>query len=96
MQDVGRLHVAVAVLSDVQAQRIFAFAGRFNWDYILDAMRKFRPTKAFPENFSGGEDTNEIEPRHKAERLLRALGEPGWVSLDLSVQQVVVALETQN
>ncbi|MBE3048055.1 hypothetical protein IMZ48_37210 [Candidatus Bathyarchaeota archaeon] len=83
--DVGRLHVAAALLPHVQDQRIFAFAGRYSWDSILEIMRGLDPARDLPADFSGGEDPNEIEPRHKAEALLREMGRPGWTSLAESV-----------
>ncbi|KAI1393514.1 uncharacterized protein F4822DRAFT_439593 [Hypoxylon trugodes] len=89
VQDTARLHIAAAIFDNVRSQRIFAFAGRFNWDAILDILRKLEPNKVFPENFSGGEDTNEIQPRPKAEQLLRRLGRPGWTSLEESVRDLV-------
>ncbi|KAF7556593.1 hypothetical protein G7Z17_g1294 [Cylindrodendrum hubeiense] len=85
VQDTGRLHVAGAILPHVENQRIFGFAGRFSWDEVLDILRKSEPSKTFPDNFSGGEDPHEIEPRAKAEQLLRDLGRPGWTSLEASV-----------
>jgi hypothetical protein len=85
VEDCGRLHVAAAIFDHVKDQRIFGFAGRFNWDDILDIFRKTAPNKKFPDNFSGGTDPNEIKPRDKAEQLLRDLGRPGWTSLEESV-----------
>lgn len=85
VQDTGRLHVAAAVFDNVKDRRIFAFAGRFNWDQVLDILRKAAPNKELPDNFSAGSDPNEIKPRDAAEQLLRDLGRPGWVSLEESV-----------
>lgn len=85
VEDTGRLHVAAAIFEHVKDQRIFGFAGRFSWDAILDILRKTAPKRKFPDNFSGGSDPNEIQPRDKAEQLLRDLGRPGWVSLEESV-----------
>ncbi|PNP77063.1 hypothetical protein FNYG_09676 [Fusarium nygamai] len=85
VDDTGRLHVAAAVFDHVKEQRIFGFAGRFSWDAVLDILRKNFPNRTFPENFSGGEDPNEIEPRDKAEQLLKDLGRPGWTSLEESI-----------
>ncbi|KAF9783591.1 hypothetical protein IL306_009114 [Fusarium sp. DS 682] len=82
VDDTGRLHVAAAIFDHVKEQRIFGFAGKFSWDSMLDVLRKHFPNKTFPENFSGGEDPNEIEPRDKAEQLLKDLGRPGWTSLE--------------
>ncbi|KAI0460037.1 hypothetical protein F5B21DRAFT_455030 [Xylaria acuta] len=89
VQDIGRLHVAAAIIKSVRSQRIFGFAYRYNWDSILEILRGLEPAKAFPENFSGGEDPNEIEPRHEAEQLLRELGRPGWTSLYESIRNMV-------
>ncbi|KAL1853933.1 hypothetical protein Daus18300_011675 [Diaporthe australafricana] len=85
VQDTGRLHVAAAIFDDVKDQRIFGFAGRFNWDQVLDILRKTAPNKKFPDNFSGASDPNEIKPVDKAEQLLRDLGRPGWTSLEETV-----------
>ncbi|KAF7548842.1 hypothetical protein G7Z17_g6787 [Cylindrodendrum hubeiense] len=87
--DTGRLHVAAAIHPDVKDERIFAFAGRFSWDAILEILRKNFPNKEFIDNFSGGEDLNEILPRSRAEQLLRDLGRPGWVSLEETVLENV-------
>lgn len=73
----------------MRGQRIFAFAERYNWDSILDIFRKLEPNGTFLENFSGGEDPNEIQPREKAEQLLRDLGRPGWTHLEESVGNLV-------
>jgi hypothetical protein len=85
VQDTGRLHVAAAVFDHIKDRRIFGFAGRFNWDEILDILRKAAPNKEFPANFSSGSDANEIKPRAEAEQLLRDLGRPVWVSLEETV-----------
>lgn len=85
VQDTGRLHVAAAVLDHVKDKRIFGFAGRFNWDEVLDIFREAAPGRKVPDNFSSGADPNEIGPRDEAEQLLRDLGRPGWVSLKESI-----------
>ncbi|KAM0354946.1 hypothetical protein ACHAPU_000787 [Fusarium lateritium] len=85
VDDAGRLHVAGAIFDHVKDQRIFGFAGRFSFDEVLDILRKNYPDREFPDNFSSGRDSNEIEPRAKAEQLLKDLGQPGWTSLEDSV-----------
>ncbi|KAH8651761.1 hypothetical protein BGZ61DRAFT_541944 [Ilyonectria robusta] len=92
-QDTGRLHVAAGIFEHVQGQRIFGMAYPFSWDSILEILRKIEPEKTFPENFSGGEDPNEIEPRDKAEQLLRELGRPGWTTLEESIRGTVEGLQ---
>ncbi|KAM0244213.1 hypothetical protein ACHAP5_006425 [Fusarium lateritium] len=85
VDDTGRLHVATALFDHLKDQRIFGFAGRFNWDEILGIMRKHYPDREFPDNFSGGRDANEIKPAEKAEQLLKDMGRPGWTSLEDSI-----------
>lgn len=85
VQDVGRIHLAATIFPHVQSQRVFAFAERFSWDTILEIMRKRDPNRKLPDNFSGGKDPNEIQPRDKAEQLLKDLGFPGWTSLEQSI-----------
>ncbi|KAI1338536.1 hypothetical protein F5Y15DRAFT_424757 [Xylariaceae sp. FL0016] len=92
-QDVGYLHVAAAILPEVKDERIFGFAGRFNWDMILEIMRKHAPDRNLPGNFDGGEDPNEIAGRPRAEELLRQLGRPGWISLEDTILMNVGLLD---
>lgn len=91
-QDTGRLHVAAGIFEHVQGQRIFGMAYPFSWNSILEILRKIEPDKTFPEDFSGGEDPNEIEPRDKAEQLLRELGRPGWTTLEESIRGTLKGL----
>ncbi|KAF4993441.1 hypothetical protein FDECE_13407 [Fusarium decemcellulare] len=93
VEDTALLHVAGAVLPHVQSQRIFAFAGRFNWDTVLDEMRALDPKRKLTAHFSDGEDPNEIVPRAKAEKLLRELGRPGWTSLKDTIAATVKDVE---
>ncbi|KAM0425855.1 hypothetical protein ACHAPT_008793 [Fusarium lateritium] len=85
VQDTARLHVAAAILSEVKDERIFAYAGRFNWDKVLALLRQAVPGKVFPDDFSGGDDPHDIQGRERAEDLLRVLGCPGWTSLEKAI-----------
>jgi hypothetical protein len=76
-------------LPQVRSQRIFAFGGKFCWDWILAIMRKIEPGRKLPTDFSGGEDQMEIVPRAKAEELLREMGRPGWTNLEDTIAQNV-------
>ncbi|KAM5347407.1 hypothetical protein ACJ41O_010412 [Fusarium nematophilum] len=96
VEDAALLHVAAGLLPNIQDQRIFAFAGRFSWDAVIDIMRELDPQRKLPEHFSGGEDPNEIEPRDKAEKLLQELGRPGWTSLADSIAANVKDLWEKN
>lgn len=90
MEDTALLHVAAAIMPDVQNQRIFGSAERSNWDTVLDVMRLIDPDRTLPENFNGGRLEREIEPRGKAEQLLKALGRQGFKSLEQSVKENLI------
>ncbi|KAL6401217.1 hypothetical protein AUP68_16946 [Ilyonectria robusta] len=82
VQDTGILHVAAAVHPNVKDERIFGFAETFNWDKVLDILRKQNPGVKFIANFQSDQDLSEIKPKARAEQLLRDLGRPGWTSLE--------------
>ncbi|KAF4455211.1 Aldehyde reductase [Fusarium albosuccineum] len=93
-QDTGKLHFAAAISPNVKDMRIFAFAGGFSWNSILDILHAHEPDREFPANFSGGTDPNEIRPSVKAERLLQDMGFLGWISLEKSIVDNVEQLKT--
>ncbi|TIC91525.1 Aldehyde reductase 2 [Colletotrichum higginsianum] len=86
-QDAGTLHVAAAVLADVQDERIFGFAEPYNWDRILGILRRQNPDHSFPDDFEGSAYPHTIKPRDRAEELLKIMGRPGWTSLEDSLLQ---------
>ena len=79
------MHVAAGVHPDVQGQRIFGFAHPYTWDQALDIMRKVDPQRKLRENFDSAVGNVTVEPRAKAEKLLRDLGRPGWMSFEETV-----------
>ncbi|CCC07169.1 hypothetical protein SMACR_01192 [Sordaria macrospora] len=86
VQDDALLHVAAAILPEVQSERIFAFAETINGDGILDVFRRLYPTRSFASPFQAGEDLSEIVPRQRAEDLLRKMGKDGWTGLEQSIK----------
>lgn len=89
----GRLHVAAAIFEKVQDRRLFGYAERVCWDTILDILRRLEPDREFIANFSGGEDPSTIEPRETSEALLRDMGQPGFISLEQSVKELLQGLK---
>ncbi|KAJ0159950.1 Aldehyde reductase 2 [Colletotrichum tanaceti] len=87
VQDIGTLHVAAAVLADVQDERIFGFAEPYNWDKVLGILRRQNPGHPFPDDFEGSVYPYTIKPRDRAEELLKIMGRPGWTSLEDSLLQ---------
>ncbi|KAJ4256247.1 hypothetical protein NW762_009327 [Fusarium torreyae] len=87
VQDTARLHVAGAILSDVQGERIFAWAEPFNFDSILAVLHRQNPKKSFVENFHSSQDLADVgKPRSRAIELLQALGKSTFTSLEDSIR----------
>lgn len=90
MQDTARLHVAGAVLSTVQNERIFPWAEPWNFDQILEILRAGYPQKEFPQNFHNQRDLSTVPgPRSRALEILKELGQGNFVSLKDSVLATV-------
>ncbi|GME52371.1 uncharacterized protein K452DRAFT_290798 [Neofusicoccum parvum] len=86
VQDVARLHVAAAIHPDVIGERIFAWAEPYNFDTILEILRKQNPGIEFVADFHSGKDLSVVEPRARAEQLLQDLGRQGFTSLEDSIR----------
>lgn len=85
VRDTGRLHVIALTNPEVCNERLFAFAGPYNWNIILSIFRQMYPEKDFPENVPGlGKDISHY-PNDRTEALLRSYGRPGWTSLEQSI-----------
>lgn len=87
VQDDALLHVAAVIHPDVQSERVFAFAAPVNADEVLAILRQLYPSRSFPDNFRAEQDCSEIEPRKRAEALLRDMGRDGWTSLADSIRR---------
>ncbi|KAI8295491.1 Aldehyde reductase 2 [Colletotrichum sp. SAR11_240] len=86
VEDTARLHVACAVLPEVQGERVFAWAEPFNFDAVLDILRSEFPSKHFVENFHNYRDLSTAEKaKSRAAQLLRRMGRNGFASLEESV-----------
>ncbi|KAI8229789.1 Aldehyde reductase 2 [Colletotrichum sp. SAR 10_99] len=86
VEDTARLHVACAVLPEVQGERVFAWAEPFNFDAVLDILRSEFPSKHFVENFHNYRDLSTAEKaKSRAAQLLRRMGRNGFTSLEKSV-----------
>ncbi|EQB59219.1 NAD dependent epimerase/dehydratase [Colletotrichum gloeosporioides Cg-14] len=86
VEDTARLHVACAVLPEVQGERVFAWAEPFNFDAVLDILRIEFPNKHFVENFHNYRDLSTAEKaKSRAAQLLRRMGRNGFTSLEESV-----------
>ncbi|KAL5336905.1 NAD(P)-binding protein [Aspergillus crustosus] len=81
-QDVGLLHVAGAIHPDANGRRLYGYAHKFNWNMILDILRRQNPERTFVDDFHSGETKTEVKTRDFAEGLLRDVSGHGWTSLE--------------
>jgi len=89
--DAALLHVVALTNPSVQNERLFAFAEPFNWNDVLEIMRRLYPDREFPEDIECGRDLSVVDNR-KAKELLRGMGREGWTGLEESVRENVVGL----
>ena len=95
MVDDARLHLCAAVLDGgLENERIFAFAGPFNWTDAAEAIERVRPDcKATLKK-----DPNELRDLSKvpnelgAELLKKWFGQDGYKSFDQSLKENLAGL----
>ncbi len=89
VRDTARLHVAALLDPTVQSERLFAFAGPYNWNDVIDILKKLRPENKeipmAPED--EGRDLSDVhEASKRAEQLIRSFfGIKGWINLEDSL-----------
>jgi nucleoside-diphosphate-sugar epimerase len=89
VQDNARVHVAALICPDVKNERLFSFAGPYNWNDILAIYRKEYPSKKFPRDYPDlGRDLSKVA-NGRAEDLVKRFERPGWASLEDSVKDAV-------
>ena len=97
VEDVARLHAIALLDPEVQSDRLFACAHPIQWTDIIRLLRKYRPDNEKipdpPEN--EGYDLKVVPPSKRAEGLLKEwFGQPGWVSLEQSIKDVLDTYST--
>ncbi|KAF4541449.1 Sugar transporter [Lasiodiplodia theobromae] len=94
VEDTALLHVAALTRPDIKNRRIFAFAGRYNWNTLLAALRKMYPEKElYPDRDGLGHDLTRIIDAPWAEQILKDMGRPGWKSLEQSLRENLEAVQ---
>jgi len=88
--DDARLHVIAAVLDEsLNNERIFAFAGPFNWNQAIDAIKKVRPDcKAdLKKDENEPRDLSKVPNELGAKLLKKWFGQDGYKSWDQTVKE---------
>ncbi|KAF2033712.1 dihydroflavonol-4-reductase [Setomelanomma holmii] len=89
--DDALLHVSALIHSNVDGERIFGYAERWNWNQILEILRKAYPEKTFPMDVEGQSDDRVVPPTKRSQEVLKWVKGSGWTSL----KESVVALSKQ-
>ncbi|KAF2249997.1 NAD(P)-binding protein [Trematosphaeria pertusa] len=90
VEDVALLHVAALSQPDVENERLMAFAGKFTWNEVLGALRKFAPERSWPERIEEPPaDQASVDIGSSAELLKRLGKKDGFASLEEAVRKWV-------
>ncbi|KAK7698894.1 hypothetical protein SLS64_012104 [Diaporthe eres] len=90
VQDTARLHVIALANPTVKDKRVFAFTGPFNFNDIIDVLRRQYPgEERWVEVPDQGQDLSKIEPSKRAEELLEEAYGFRFTGLEQSVKDNV-------
>jgi nucleoside-diphosphate-sugar epimerase len=94
VQDDARVHIGALIDGTVQGERLFAYASSFNWNDLLEAIRKVRPEKEVMGNFEGmGRDETTVDNEPARNLLKKWFGQDDWTSLEDTVRQALKGVE---
>ncbi|OAL26440.1 hypothetical protein AYO20_10108 [Fonsecaea nubica] len=96
VRDDARVHVAALLDPKVENERLFAFAGPFNWTDVINILTKLRPDNDKIPNPppNNGRPLTDIKGRKRAEDLIKSFfGVAGWTSLEDSLAAGIVDLK---
>ncbi|CAG8978363.1 hypothetical protein HYALB_00013043 [Hymenoscyphus albidus] len=86
VQDTALLHIAALLSPKIDHERILAFGGAFNWNDILEIIRKLRPSQQVVENYMPQLPPVSTSASERGLELLRSMGKERWTSLEESVR----------
>lgn len=90
VKDVAAVHYAAAVDPDVKSQRIITAVQKFNWNMILDILRRSYPDRKFRDDFPGVEGLQgENLDCELGLSLLKKWAGRSWISLEESIRETV-------
>lgn len=85
VRDTAMLHVAALIYEDVKGERLFAYAGRYNFNDLLAIYRKNYPEKQFKDDIKGLGRDMVVPPTARAEEVLKWIKGSGWDRLEETV-----------
>ncbi|KAK9427488.1 hypothetical protein V1505DRAFT_379982 [Lipomyces doorenjongii] len=86
-EDTALLHIAALTQEDVKNERLFGWAGTFNFNSWVDIFRELDPSKPWPaDDPAQGHDLCKVNTTRELE-LLKRFGQDGWTSFYDSVRR---------
>jgi nucleoside-diphosphate-sugar epimerase len=89
VEDIARLHVGATIFEDVKNQRLFGFAGKFDFNTLLDALHKVDPARPLPAKIELNRVNRSTVDNKSALDILKRFGQDDWVSFEKSVRDNV-------
>ncbi|KAF1984864.1 NAD(P)-binding protein [Aulographum hederae CBS 113979] len=85
--DTGRLHLAALVDPNCKSERIFGYAETYNWDKVVDVIKKIDPKGEHVGDLGQGKDLSECKAAKRGEEILKECFGKGWTGLEDSVEE---------
>lgn len=84
--DCALLHVGALIHSEVNNERLFAFAETYNWNQLLGIYRRLYPERTFRGDIQDTSVDKMTVPNQRAEEVLKWVKGSGWTSLEESLK----------
>jgi hypothetical protein len=83
--DSALLHISALIYAEVDGERLFGWAERWNYNQLLTIYGEHYPEKSFPKHVEGLGYDRVSAPTKRAEEVLRWIKGIGWDGLEESV-----------
>ncbi|KAK4139575.1 cinnamoyl-CoA reductase [Dichotomopilus funicola] len=95
VRDIARHHAIALLAPAIHDERIFSFAGPFNWTEVLAILHKLRPEAQLPDAPENeGRDLSDIKPAKRAAALLKEyFGRDDWTSMEEALAEGIEEVE---
>jgi nucleoside-diphosphate-sugar epimerase len=87
VEDIAKLHLAALTFSDVNNERLFGFAHRFNYNSFLEVFRSLAPERTFAADEPTQQQPSTTIDNERSIELLKRFGGQGWVPFEESVRR---------
>lgn len=88
VRDTALLHVAALAEEDVKNERVFAFAGPFNWSDTATTFNKLGASKKFTTIDGDAKDLSTVDTK-RAQELLKRYGQSGFTGLEETLRETI-------